>query len=154
MEGRMIRRLVMVAVAVTLVIAVVLPAYAGPAVVGKLKAFYTSALQGDGEFQWVYCSQATRIVKPDGSAVEEYECELSGWVEGSPPGMGPDIFGETVYPKKAMRFNDDTGWFYFSDFLFLQDGSVCFADEWREQLTPSGKVHFKAVYGADPPCRN
>jgi len=154
---KMVRRLAMVAVAVALVMAVALPAGAG-AVVEKMKGFYTSALQGNWTsdsqgsegFQWVYCSQATRIVKPDGSAVEEYQCELTKWIAppNTPPGMGPDL-GPIFYPKSAMRFEDETGAFYFSDFLFLNNNyQICFADTWREQLTPSGEVHFKAYYSA------
>ena len=153
--SKMAERLAIVAVAVALAIAVALPADAGMAEVEKMKGFYTSALQGDGTFQWVYCSQATRVVKPDGSVVESYQCELTEWIAppDTPPGMGPDL-GPVVYPDSAMRFEDVDGAFYFSDFLFLNNGEVCFADTWREQLTPSGQVHFKAEYSGDPPCRN
>ena len=48
-----------------------------------------------------------------------------------------------------MRFTDETGFFYFSDFIWIGSGQtvIVYAAYWREQLTPSGQVHFKAVYG-------
>lgn len=148
----MVRRLLILAVALAVAMAVVLPAGAAPSSAEKLTDFYTSALQGDGTFQWVHCDQATRTEKADGSAVEEYGCYLSGWVDGVTAEQGgplPNIFSaEIVYPHKAVRFSDETGFFYFSDFLFISSGltEVVFADTWREQLTSSGRVHFTATY--------
>ena len=150
MKNRIAGSLVMVALAVALMMAVAQPAGAGAAT-EKLKAFYTSALQGDGTFQWVYCSQATRVVRPDGSAVESYKCQLTEWIAppNTPPGMSEtDLFGPIVYPEKAMIFNDDTGFFYFSDFIYLttDPADLCFAEYWRELVTPSGQVNMRANY--------
>lgn len=147
MDKKTVRGLIVMAVAVVLTMAMALPAGAGAAKVEKMKDFYTSGLQGDGTFNWVYCNQATRIVKPDGSAVETYNCELTPWVDPPPDGMGPDL-GPLVYPDSAMRFEDETGAFYFSDFIYLNNNyAICMADTWREQLSPSGQVTFKAEYG-------
>ncbi len=156
MESRMVRRLVMMAVAVVFAMGLVRSVDAR-AVPDKLTNFWTTALDGDttddsNSFNWVFCSQATRVVKPDGSAVESYQCELLGFVDGETPFPG-DVFGAPVFPGRAMRFDDDTGAFYFSDFLFINNGGqVCFADLWFEQLTPSGKVHFRAVYDEVANC--
>jgi hypothetical protein len=118
-------------------------------VVNKLVDFYTSAVQGDGTINWVHCSQATRIEKADGSAFETYKCELTDWIAppDTPPGMGPDL-GPLVYPDKAQKYEDDTGFGYFSDFIFLNTDppEVCFAEYWREVLTPSGQVNMRANY--------
>ena len=157
MESRMVRRLVIMGVAVALVMAVALPADAGgvPAVTSKVTDFYTNALDAEGDFRSVHCSHAHQVIKGD-KVFETYRCEF----------VSDAFWGDPVLPTRAMRWDyessQDAGpdatipsisgpYRWFSDIEDLTSSDLCwwYTNDWRTVITPSGNVNVRVVY--DPP---
>ena len=150
----MVRRLVVVAVAIVLAVAVALPAEAGPAVTERVTDFYTNALDADGNFRLVFCSHAHQVVR-DGKVKETYHCEF----------VTDDFWGEPALPTKAMRWDYESSdglqdatipglagpYRWFSDVEDILTGDNCwwYTNDWTTVITPSGKVNVTVVY--DPP---
>ena len=163
----MIRRLVMVAVAVVLSMAVALPAGAGPAMTDKVADFLTAAMDAEGCFKLVHCAHAHLTFK-DSKASETYTCEF---VLEDVPGLGPPVL-----PDSAMQWNYENtsalpNWQdctfaveppyrWYSDIEDILTGDTCFMytnslnsdigdSSWQIVITPSGKVNVTVKY--DPP---
>lgn len=80
-----------------------------------------------------------RVEKPDGSAVEHYQCQLTEpFVEfpGTPP--------ERALVDKAGQC------IWYSDYLLDKTGESFYADTSRLTVTPSGKVSVTATYPPNP----
>ena len=154
MENKIIGRLVIVAMIVALVMAVALPAGAGPAVTNKVVDFNTNALDADGNFRLVNCSHAKQVIKGD-IARETYSCKF----------VSDSFWGDPVLPTRAMRWDYESSdglsdatipglegpYRWFSDIEDILTGDDCFmyTNDWTTVITPSGNVNVKVVY--DPP---
>ncbi len=165
MESKMVGRLIMMAMALALAMAVALPASAGPAATNAVADFNTNALDADGCFRLVHCSQAHQVVKGD-IARESYNCQF----------VDDDFWGTPVLPKSAMKWDYENtavleNWAdctvpveppyrWFSDVEDILTGDLCWmytnakgADigdsSFRMVITPSGNVNITVVY--DPP---
>ncbi len=149
MESRMVRRLVIMGVAVALVMAVALPARAGPrnAETYTARDFYTGALDANGDWKLVHCAFANLTLR-DGNATETYKCQFE-------PGA--------VLPVEAVRWNYENtsgSWRWYSDVEDINniDGdSACFMytspageppgdSSWSLVITPSGSAHSTVKY--------
>ena len=150
----MVQRSAMAAVVVALVIAVALPAGAGPATTEKVTDFYTNALDADGNFRLVFCSHAHQVVK-DGKVTETYHCEF----------VADDFWGDPVLPATAMRWDYESSeglqdatipglegpyrWFSDVEDILTEDNCWWYTNDWTMVITPSGNVNVRVVY--DPP---
>jgi hypothetical protein len=80
-----------------------------------------------------------RVEKPDGSAVEHYQCQLTDpFVEfpGTPPERAlVDRAGQCIW---------------YSDYLLDKTGEFLYAETSRLTVTPSGKVSVTAIYPPNP----
>jgi hypothetical protein len=88
------------------------------------------------------CAWVQRVELPDGSATESQACDLS-----DEPVMIPEFQGSP--PTRA--FHNSTGpcqW--TSDYWLAKDGSVVFASSVSYVVTPSGEVHARSWYPAEP----
>ena len=88
------------------------------------------------------CAWVQRVELPDGSATESQACNLS-----DEPVMIPEFQGSS--PTRA--FHNSTGpcqW--TSDYWLAKDGSVVFASSVSYVVTPSGEVHARSWYPAEP----
>jgi hypothetical protein len=88
------------------------------------------------------CAWVQRVELPDGSATESQACDLS-----DEPVMIPAFQGSP--PTRA--FHNSTGpcqW--TSDYWLAKDGSVVFASSVSYVVTPSGEVHARSWYPAEP----
>ena len=90
------------------------------------------------ELMFAVCDMQ-RVEKPDGSAVESYQCELTEpFVEfpGTPPERAlVDRAGQCIW---------------YSDYLLDKTGEFLYAETARLTVTPSGKVSVTAVYPPSP----
>ena len=83
-----------------------------------------------------------RVEKPDGSAVEHYQCQLT---EPFPPLPGTP-------PERALV--DKAGQcIWYSDYLLDKEEEFFYADTSRLTVTPSGKVSVTAIYPPNPLSR-
>jgi hypothetical protein len=88
------------------------------------------------------CSTLIRVERPDGSATEIMDCQL-----GSNPVMIPEF--QRVPPSKAfVHVGPACQW--FSDYWFNTAGIDVLAQSVRYTVTPSGRVHARSEYPAEP----
>src|SRR5262245_11926065 len=88
------------------------------------------------------CSGLIRVERPDGSAVEIQDCTLS-----DRPVMIPEFQG--VPPKRAFVL--ETGpCLWHSDYWFAVAGTDIMAASVRYVVTPSGHIHARSEYPAEP----
>jgi hypothetical protein len=124
------------------------PAAAGGARVDRLENIETVlAVRMDADFPLASlmradCSRLIRVERPDGSATEIQDCQLS-----DRPVMIPAFQG--VAP--ATAFVHDAGpCLWHSDYWFSVDGSDVLASSVSYTVTPSGNVHARSEYPAQP----
>lgn len=88
------------------------------------------------------CSRLIRVERPDGSATEIMDCQLN-----SNPVMISEFQGSP--PSKAfVHVGPACQW--FSDYWFNTAGIDVLAESVRYTVTPSGRVHARSEYPADP----
>jgi hypothetical protein len=88
------------------------------------------------------CAWVQRVELPDGSATESMICELS-----DEPVMVPEFQGAP--PTSAFQHSGGAcEW--ISDYWFAKDGSFVLASSFAYVVTPSGKVHARSWYPAEP----
>lgn len=80
-----------------------------------------------------------RVEKPDGSAVEHYQCQLT---EPAPPFPGTP-------PERAL-VDRAPQCIWYSDYLLDKTGEFLYAETSRLTVTPSGKVSVTAIYPPNP----
>ena len=88
------------------------------------------------------CSSLIRVERPDGSATEIQDCQLS-----DRPVMIPDFQG--VAPRQAF-VQDGGPCEWHSDYWFYKAGLDVLAASVRYTVTPSGHVHAISEYPAEP----
>jgi hypothetical protein len=88
------------------------------------------------------CAWVQRVELPDGSATESMECDLS-----DEPVMIPEFQGSP--PTRAFHHSGGAcEW--VSDYWFAKNGTIVFASSFAYVVTPSGKVHARSSYPAEP----
>ena len=162
-EDKMVRRLVMVAIALALTMAMVPLAGAGPASTAAVRDFFTNALDADGCFRLVHCAQAHQVIKGD-KVKENYHCRF----------VNDEFWGIPALPRRAMKWDYERSdglidctidglegpyrWFSDIEQLLTDDGCFMYTNaqgedigksSWRMVITPSGNVNVTVVY--DPP---
>lgn len=124
------------------------PAAAGTAHVDRLENFETVlAVRMDADFPLASlmradCSRLLRVQRPDGSATEIMDCQLSDNPVMIPAFQG--IAPTTTFVGKAGPCQ------WHSDYWFYADGSDVLASSVRYTVTPSGNVHARSEYPATP----
>ena len=92
-----------------------------------------------------HCSQLIRIERPDGSATELMDCQLS-----AEPVMIPAFQG--VPPTQAF-VHEGGACQWMSDFWGNTEEILVFASSFNYTVTPSGHVHVRSEYSSEqPPC--
>ena len=124
------------------------PAAAGAARVDRLESFETVlAVRMDADFPLASlmradCTSLIRVERPDGSATEIQDCQLS-----DRPVMIPAFQG--VPPTSAFVLEGGPCEWH-SDYWFNVDGSDVLSSSFRYTVTPSGNVHATSEYPAEP----
>ena len=88
------------------------------------------------------CTSLIRVQRPDGSATEIQDCQLS-----DEPVMVPAFQG---VPPKAAFLLESGPCLWHSDYWFAVAGLDVMASSARITVTPSGHVHVKSEYPAVP----
>jgi hypothetical protein len=88
------------------------------------------------------CAWVQRVELPDGSATESMVCDLS-----DEPVMIPEFQGTP--PTRAFHHSGGAC-VWLSDYWFAKDGTDVFASSFEYVVTPSGKVHARSSYPAEP----
>ena len=88
------------------------------------------------------CERLIRIERPDGSSTEILDCQLS-----DEPVMTPEFQGAA--PSRAFT-NQAGPCVWLSDYWFAVAGIDVGAESVRYTVTPSGHVHARSEYPADP----
>ena len=89
-----------------------------------------------------HCSTLIRIERPDGSATEVQDCQLS-----NEPVMVPGFQG--VPPTSAFILEGGACQ-WSSDFWFNVQGIDVLAESFHYTVTPSGHVHVRTEYPPEP----
>lgn len=89
-----------------------------------------------------HCSVLIRVERPDGSASEVEDCELS-----DEPVLVPEFQG--VPPTTAFVL-DGPSCMWFSDYWGSTQGIDVLAESFQYTVTPSGHVHVRSEYPAEP----
>jgi pimeloyl-ACP methyl ester carboxylesterase len=132
-------RMVVLLLVVGLVMGLTTPASAGGRMrVKNVETLVPTSVEPLEQF-FAHCEWVKRVVKPDGSAVERQQCELTH--------TDPDYPGEV--PDERFIFDGDEC-LWESDYFRATDGSVVIADSLRVDVKPSGKVKVVSTYPADP----
>jgi hypothetical protein len=124
------------------------PVAAGGAKVGRIAEFDTVlavAMNEDfpiASLMRAHCSKLIRIERPDGSATEVQDCQLS-----DEPVMIPAFQG--VPPTRAFVL-DGPACQWSSDYWANTEGIDVLAQSIHYTVTPSGHVHVKSEYPAEP----
>jgi len=87
------------------------------------------------------CSRLIRVERPDGSASEVMDCQLS-----TEPVMIPAFQG--VAPTRAF-VHEGGSCLWISDYWGNTAGILVFASSFRYTVTPSGHVHARSDYPAE-----
>ncbi len=88
------------------------------------------------------CAWVQRVELPDGSSTENLSCDLS-----DEPVMVPEFQGSP--PTRAFRHSGGPcEW--LSEYWFAKNGTDVFASSFSYVVTPSGKVHARSTYPAEP----
>jgi hypothetical protein len=88
------------------------------------------------------CSSLIRIERPDGSATEIQDCQLS-----ASPVMIPEFQG---VPPSQTFVNAGPACVWISDYWFYTAGIDVLSEGFRYTVTPSGHVHVQSEYPAEP----
>jgi hypothetical protein len=88
------------------------------------------------------CSSLIRVERPDGSATEVQDCQLS-----DEPVMIPEFQG--VPPTRAFVL-EGPACLWFSDYWGNTQGIAVLAASFKYTVTPSGHVHVRSEYPAEP----
>ena len=124
------------------------PVAAGGATVDRLERFETVlavAMPEDfpvGSLMRADCSRLIRIERPDGSATEIQDCQLS-----DRPVMIPAFQGQ---PPTQAFVNVAPPCAWASDYWFYKAGLDVLASSVHYTVTPSGHVHAVSEYPAEP----
>jgi len=142
------KRVSMIALLGVLVSAVATPVAANGAKVDRLEHFETVlavAMPDDfpvASLMRADCSSLVRVERPDGSATEIQDCQLK-----TNPVMIPAFQGAP--PSRAfVHVGPACQW--FSDYWFLTQGVDVLAESVQYTVTPSGHVHARSEYPAEP----
>jgi hypothetical protein len=133
---------------VALTVANVTPVAAGGAKVERLENIETVlavAMPADfpvASLMRATCASLVRVELPDGSATEIMDCQLS-----ADPVMIPAFQG--VPPTQAF-VNTGPACLWFSDYWFYKAGIPVLASSFQYTVTPSGHVHARSEYPANP----
>jgi hypothetical protein len=142
------KRVSMIALLGVLVSAAASPVAAKGAKVDRLENIETVlavAMPDDfpiGSLMRATCSSLVRVERPDGSATEIQDCQLN-----TNPVMIPEFQG--VPPKRAF-VNTGGACLWFSDYWFNVAGTDVLAESFDYVVTPSGHVHARSEYPAEP----
>lgn len=123
-------------------------AVAGSATVDRLENFGTvlaTAMPADfpvASLMRADCSSLLRIERPDGSASEVMDCQLS-----QEPVMIPAFQGTP--PSRAFVL-EGGACMWISDYFANTTGEIVLASTFRYTVTPSGHVHARAEFPAAP----
>lgn len=124
------------------------PAAAGTAQVDRIGSFETVlAVRMDADFPLASlmradCTSLIRVQRPDGSATEIQDCQLS-----DRPVMIPAFQGA---PPSSAFILVDGPCAWHSDYWFNVNGSDVLASSLRYTITPSGHIHARSEYPAEP----
>lgn len=88
------------------------------------------------------CSNLLRIERPDGSASEVLDCELSDELVMIPVFQGTKPARAFVLEGRACT--------WISDYFANTTGEIVLASSFRYTVTPSGHVHVRAEFPAEP----
>ncbi len=142
------KRVSMIALLGMLASAAASPVAAGGAKVDRLERFESVlavAMPEDfpvASLMRVDCSGLIRIERPDGSATEIQDCQLS-----DRPVMIPAFQGE---PPSQAFVHSVPPCMWFSDYWFYRAGLDVLASSVHYTVTPSGHVHAVSEYPAQP----
>jgi hypothetical protein len=89
-----------------------------------------------------HCSKLIRIERPDGSATEVQDCQLSDEPVMVPAFQGVPPTSAFILEGAACQWHSDY-WFYTQDIDVL-------AESFQYTVTPSGHVHAQSEYPAQP----
>ena len=144
----MLKRVLMMTLLGVLALAAVSPVAANGASVDRLERFESVlavAMPADfpvASLMRVDCTSLIRIERPDGSATEIQDCQLS-----DRPVMIPAFQGQA--PTQAfVHAGPPCAW--HSDYWFYKAGLDVIASSVRYTVTPSGHVHAVSEYPAQP----
>ena len=142
------KRLSMIALLGVLASAAATPVVAGGAKVDRLVNFETVlAVVMPDDFPMASlmradCPRLIRVERPDGSATETIDYRLN-----SNPVMIPEFQGSP--PSRAFVLVVPAC-VWFSDYWFYTAGIDVLAESVRYTVTPSGRVHARSEYPAEP----
>ena len=142
------KRVAMIAMLGVLGAAVAAPAAAGTATVDRIGGFETVlAVRWDDDFPLASimradCTSLIRVERPDGSATEIQDCQLN-----ASPVRTPEFQG--VPPSEAFILTGGPC-LWHSDYWGATAGLDVVATSIRYTVTPSGHVHARSEYPAEP----
>ena len=124
------------------------PVAAGGAKVDRIAGFDTVlavAMPEDfpiASLMRAHCSKLIRVERPDGSATEVQDCQLS-----DEPVMIPAFQG---VPPTSAFIVEGGACQWTSDYWFNTQGIDVLAETFNYTVTPSGHVHVRSEYPAEP----
>ena len=124
------------------------PVAAGGALVDRIGRFETvlAVAMSDtfpvGSLMRATCTSLVRVEQPDGSATEIQNCQLS-----DEPVMIPEFQGS---PPTRTFVHSGGSCRWYSDYWFNTAGIDVLAASIRYTVTPSGHVHARSEYPAEP----
>jgi hypothetical protein len=142
------KRAAMILLMAAIASSVAAPVGAGQARVDRLAVFDTVlAVRMDEDFPLASLMRATcasliRVEQPDGSAIEIQDCQLS-----NEPVMVPDFQGA---PPSSAFILSGPSCAWHSDYWFWTAGLDVLASSFSYTVTPSGHVHVRSEYPAQP----
>lgn len=145
----MTRRLPILIAIVALALAAAAPAAAGGGSVQRLTNISTViavAFPDDfpvASLMRADCDWLQRVQRPNGSAVETMSCRLTT----EPPLMRPENQGQ---PPTTAFVDAGGACVWTSDYWWTVADVPVHASSYRVVVTPSGRVHIKATYPAQP----
>jgi hypothetical protein len=142
------KRVPMIVMLGALVVATVGPVAANGAKVERLANIPTVlAVRMEADFPLASlmrasCTSLIRVERPDGSSIEIQDCQLS-----DEPVMIPAFQGA---PPSQAFILEDGPCVWHSDYWFTVGGLDVLAEHVRLTVTPSGHVHARSEYPAQP----
>jgi hypothetical protein len=141
-------RLTAACAAAIMCLAIASPVSAGGATIDRIENIETVLAVATpdnfplGSLMRADCAWVQRVELPDGSSSETMVCDLS-----DEPVLIPEFQGSP--PIRAFH-NSGGACEWHSDYWFAKDGSDVLASSFEYVVTPSGKVHARSWYAADP----
>jgi hypothetical protein len=154
-DGNGMRRFATMAVVVLIAVIAAVPAAASGHLPAKSQVadFYTAALDADGQFKMVHCTEAKMGVKAD-VIKESYKCMFLDDSFLGPPALPAEGMTWDYASSTALHddfFNIDGPYRWFSDVEDIVSGfDLCwlYSTDWTMKIDSSGKVNVKVLYYA------